>query len=137
MESKKFILSFPVELVDKPLTYHLVKDYDLVVNILQARITPEDEETGRLVVELSGDEQNLRKGIYFLSEQGVHVEPHTRDIVWDEAECVHCGACSGVCHPQALELNRESWMMTFDRGKCILCGICVEACPVKAMKVEF
>jgi len=136
-ESKKFILSFPVELADKPLTYHLVKDYDLVVNILQARINPREEETGRLVVELSGEEQNLRNGIEFLVEQGVHVESHTRDIVWNVEECVHCGACTGVCHPRALALNPETWTMTFDRSKCIVCGICVDACSVGAIEIEF
>ena len=39
MEKKiKVTLYFPANKVTKPITYHLVKDYDLKVNILNADI---------------------------------------------------------------------------------------------------
>lgn len=135
MISKKYALDFPPTLSGKPLTYVLVKEYDLVVNILRARITPED--AGRLVVELSGEEEMMRRGLEYLAAQGVVVEPHTRDIIWLTEQCVDCGACTGVCRVDALTMNTDSWKLEFDKGKCVLCGACVDACPVAAIKVEF
>jgi NIL domain. len=52
MPKRKLLLTFPNNLIDKPITYHLVKDYDLELNILRARVTPKEE--GRLIVELNG-----------------------------------------------------------------------------------
>lgn len=36
----KLKLTFPAQTATKPLSYHLVKDYDLTFNIFQARISP-------------------------------------------------------------------------------------------------
>lgn len=134
MSSKRYVLNFPAGLAGKPITYRLVKDYDLVVNILRARINPDD--VGRLVVELTGDEAMIQEGLQYLREQGVSVEPHSRDILWNSEECVDCGACTGVCKPQALHLDPGTWKLEFDKGKCVICGICVEACPVGAIQVD-
>jgi L-aspartate semialdehyde sulfurtransferase ferredoxin len=134
MISKKYALDFPAGLTSKPVTFRLVKDFDLVVNILRARIDPED--VGRLVVELTGEELMIHKGLDYLRGQGVAVEAHTRDIVWDAEQCVNCGACTAICKPRALRIGPDEWKLDFDKGKCVVCGICVEACPVGAIKVE-
>ena len=42
MPKKKVVLNFPPHLIDQPITYRLIKDYGLVVNILRARITPQE-----------------------------------------------------------------------------------------------
>jgi len=39
MSAKKIVLRFPPQIVDKPWLYHLVKDYDLMVNVLYCRRT--------------------------------------------------------------------------------------------------
>ncbi|MGQ9674232.1 MAG: NIL domain-containing protein [Chloroflexota bacterium] len=134
MISRRYVLVFPAGLTGKPITYGLVKEFDLVVNILRARINPDD--IGRLVVELTGEEAMIQKGLDYLREQGVSVEPHSRDIVWNSEECVDCGACTGVCRPMALRLDPHTWKLDFDKGKCVMCGTCVEACPVGAIQVE-
>ena len=42
MPKKKLVLSFPPHLIDQAITYRLIHDYGLVVNILRARITPQE-----------------------------------------------------------------------------------------------
>ena len=38
--SKKIVLHFPPRLVDRAIVYHLIKDYDLELNIMKASIIP-------------------------------------------------------------------------------------------------
>ncbi len=43
--SKRVVLQFPKRMIDEPIIYRLVKDYDLVPNILKASITPKEQGT--------------------------------------------------------------------------------------------
>jgi ferredoxin len=136
MAKKKIVLTFPPELTESPLTYHLVKDFDLAINILKAKITPGEE--GKLVLELSnGAEERIEAGIEYLKKQGVFVEPLSKEIVHDEAKCIHCGSCTAVCRPQALSINPPDWRLKFDKELCIVCESCVKACPMQVIKVSF
>jgi len=132
MAKGRFVLIFPPSLVEEPVTYHLVKDYGILINILRARITPKEE--GRLVIEMSG---NLEPAIKYLETQGVKVEPIAREILLDEELCIHCGACAGVCFPKALTIDTETWELKFNREKCTLCEFCLKACPVGAISSKF
>ena len=135
MISKRIVLKFPHKLLDKPIVYKLVKDYDLVFNILQASVGPKKE--GFLVLDLSGKKSDYNNGMAHLKELGVTVEPLKQDIVRDEKRCTHCGACVVVCPSGALAQDRESMKVLFETEKCIACGLCVKACPPRAMKVSF
>jgi ferredoxin len=128
---RKFVLTFPPKIVTQPITYRLVKDFDLIVNILRAQI--EEGETGHLVLELEGKKDQIEKGLSFLKEQGVLVQPIARDISLNEEECVVCGLCVGVCPTEALYL--KDWELIFDKEKCVLCENCVRACPVRVIEV--
>ena len=48
--SKRIVLHFPRRLVEQPVIYRLVKDYNLEFNILKALITLEPEEEGLMVL---------------------------------------------------------------------------------------
>ncbi len=37
--AKKIVIRYPAEIVDQPIVYRLVKDYDLAFNILKARVS--------------------------------------------------------------------------------------------------
>ena len=126
-------MTFKRSQLDQPITYHLIKDYDLVLNILQAKVTNED---GKLVVGLSGLEQNVEAGIEWLKEQKVGVEPLATGLSVNKMSCVDCGACTGVCPTGALHFAPD-WTLEYDEGKCILCLSCVPACPVKAIEELF
>lgn len=133
--SKKVVLRFPKRMVDRPIIYRLVKDYDLEFNILKASITPEQE--GLLVLELKGNQQEYDKGIEFLIKAGVKIQSLSQDVTRNEERCTHCGACITVCPTGAFKLDQKTRMVIFQSEKCIACGLCIPACPPRAMEVHF
>lgn len=135
MISRKIVLHFPKQSWDQPVVCYLSKDFDLIFNILKAEVTPKEE--GLLVLELTGTESQYKKGIKYLKEQGVKVQPLSQDVVRIESKCTHCGACLAVCPTLALDVDRESCLVDFDAQKCIGCELCIPACPPRAMEIEF
>lgn len=130
----KLIMYFPPEKTDKPITYRLVKDYDLMFNILQAQIQP--NKKGRLMAELEGTAENIEKGLLYLKEQGVQYRIFNKNIIWYEEKCVHCGACTAVCPSGALSMDKNEWQLMFDHSKCLICELCLKACPLNAIDVN-
>ncbi|MEW6386338.1 MAG: NIL domain-containing protein [Thermodesulfobacteriota bacterium] len=135
MATKKMVLNFPPNLIDQPITYWLIREHDLKVNILRARITP--REWGSMVVELNGDPGRLEGGLSFLREQGVGVEPLAEEVRWREERCIHCTACLAPCPTRALNVDRATMTMSFDRDKCIACELCLRVCPYRAVEIHF
>jgi len=78
----KIVLRFSSQWVEQPVIYRLVKDFDLVVSILKADINPHRE--GFVVLELSGDSENYNRGLEFIKNIGVGVEPLSGSIVWHQ-----------------------------------------------------
>jgi len=132
--SKRIVLHFPRSCVDQPIIYHLVKDYGLMLNILKASISPNEE--GLLVLELSGDRENYEKGVRYLADIGVSIQPLSRDINRNEARCTHCGACVTVCPSGAFVVESPSRKIKFLDKKCMVCGLCIRACPPRAMEMR-
>jgi len=133
MDKKRVVLTFPHNLLDKPITYHLIKDYDLVVNILKAKIMPNEE--GLLVLEIAGENKKLSEGIKYLKQTGITIDSLIEDIKWDEKKCTHCTECVTICPTNAFVLDRATMKIQFDKNKCIACGLCVSLCPYRAMKI--
>ncbi len=127
------VLYFPATVVEQPLTYALIKDYNLMINILKADINPKME--GRIVAEISGEEKNFHAGLEFLQSVGVRVFPLEQEIIWVEERCTHCGACAVICPAGALILERPEMVVRFESDKCIICEHCITACPARAMEV--
>ncbi|MFH1075735.1 MAG: NIL domain-containing protein [Pseudomonadota bacterium] len=134
MYSKMLLLRFDKNLVEKPLVWHLVKDFNLTFNILKATILPRKE--GVLVMELSGTRKDFQKGVSFLKDQGVQVTRVGQDIKRNEKICYHCGACTAVCPTGALFIKRPEMEVIFNKEKCSACELCVTACPPRAMEVR-
>jgi len=130
---KKVVLSFPPSLVEEPVTYHLIKDYDLMINILRAMVDP--GKKGRLVLELTGDQSQISRALNYLERIGVILEPLTEEIQHLEERCIHCTACVPICPTGALDVDRNTMLVSFDAGKCVLCGSCVSVCPYRAMEM--
>ncbi len=51
----------------------------------------------------------------------------------DASACILCGACSGVCPPNAIEISTTE--VRIQEG-CTECGLCVKVCPIGAIVVE-
>jgi formate hydrogenlyase subunit 6/NADH:ubiquinone oxidoreductase subunit I len=135
MAKKRLVLTFPPEVVERPVVALLVRDYDVITNILRAEIS--EGEIGRMLVELEGEARRIRGGVKYLKDLGVQVEDAITDIDLDEALCIACGACTAVCLPRALKLEAPDWDLNLDKDRCILCGLCVDACPLQLITVKF
>jgi len=135
MATKRLVFNFPPHLIDQPITYQLITEHNLKVNILRARITP--REWGRLVVEISGGKKNLDAGLQSARDLGVDIKPLAQDVQWDEEKCIQCTACSSICPTGALAVARREMRVLFDEDKCIACELCIPACPYEAMQITF
>ena len=75
---KRVKLTFPQNLIKEPVIFNMAKNFDIMPNIRRARVT---ETVGEMILELEGSEDNLKKGVDFLKDQGVVVESAEGDIV--------------------------------------------------------
>ena len=135
MQKKRIVFNYPQKLIDQPVISRLIKDYDLEVNIMRARITPKEE--GRLVLEITGKKADIDAGFKYLSEIGVEVQSLAQDVKRHEDRCTHCTACITVCPTKALDVDRMSMEVSFRREKCIACELCIPVCPYHAMEILF
>jgi formate hydrogenlyase subunit 6/NADH:ubiquinone oxidoreductase subunit I len=131
MESKNVLLIFNKKIMYKPLIYRLAKDFDVIFNVLEAKILPKLE--GRLILELRGSEESINASIDYLTSEGVAVETLIDKIIRDDNRCINCGACTSVCRVDALCIDRATMEVDFNHEKCVACGMCKIACPVGAM----
>lgn len=131
---KRVTLTFPKRSIHQPITYRLAKDFNVAANIIRAQVAP--NQVGKLVVELSGDIDQLDAAIEWLQEQEIGVSQASREILIDEAVCVHCGLCTGVCPSGALTLAPDTFKLSFARSRCIVCEQCIPTCPVQAISTN-
>jgi L-aspartate semialdehyde sulfurtransferase ferredoxin len=133
--TKKVVLHFPKRMVDEPILYRLIKDFNLEFNILKASITPEAE--GLMVVELKGDIKQLDRGVQYLIDSGVKIQSLSQDVTRNEDRCTSCGACVTVCPAGAFETDPSTREVRFNNARCVACGGCIKACPPRAMELHF
>lgn len=131
---RRLRLTFPEELTDQPVLYRLVRDYNLVLNIHQARVLP--DQRGVVTVELQGASEVLDQGVAFLEEMGIEVVERDRELGWDPDACVDCGACLPVCEPKALHRVEATGRVDLERDRCTLCEQCVQVCAYGAVWME-
>jgi L-aspartate semialdehyde sulfurtransferase ferredoxin len=131
---KRVSLSFPRNVVQMPVTYKLAKEFNIAANIIRAQVAP--NQVGKLVVELSGDIDQLEEAIDWMRSNGIGVALTTGEIVINDDICVHCGLCTGVCPTESLILNPVSYKLEFRQQTCIVCEQCVPTCPVQAISTN-
>ena len=134
--TKKLMLFFPKWESEKPIIYHLVKDHNLVVNVYRAKITPEEE--GYLVLEVTGTEENIRRGIDFVRTFDVTVDDTDKGVTRDKDRCVHCGHCITHCPTGALHIaDAATREVVYDEQRCIECLACIRVCPYASCESTF
>ncbi len=134
MKTIKLSIIYPVNKITAPLVSKLIKQYNLEINILHADIGL--TKVGTLVADFSGEEADLAAALQYIDDAGVEYRIFSRQLIWDEARCVHCGACTAVCPSNALTMSIEDWSLQYDRDKCVVCGLCTRACPLSVMNLE-
>ncbi len=135
MSKKRVVIHFPKDMVDKPLIYKLVKEFDLEFNILKAEVNPNEE--GLLVLELNGDDDKVTRGIKYLEKEKLRIQSLSQDVSMDKEKCVDCSICVPLCPAQALVKDPATGEVQFIKDKCIACGICIHVCPYGAMSIQF
>ncbi len=130
---KRVTLTFPKRAIQMPVAYRLAKDFNVAANIIRAQVAP--NQIGKLVVELSGDIDELDAAIDWMRSQGIQVSTANKEISVDLESCVHCGLCTGVCPTEALYLDPD-FKLDFNRSRCIVCEQCIPTCPVQAISTN-
>jgi len=72
MEDSIIRLIYPPTLINVPVIYQLIRKYDLAVNILRARITPDH---GWIEIKLTGDSPVIKEALNWLQEMGIEIKP--------------------------------------------------------------
>ena len=135
MISRKVVLHFPHESVDKPVVSRLVRDFRMEVNILKASIDP--NEVGLMVLELTGEAEDFEQGLAYLETTGISIQPLSQDIRRNDERCSSCGACVSICPTEALSVERSTMEVLFQDDLCVACELCVKVCPLHAMEIHY
>lgn len=78
MAKRRLKFTFPPELVTEPIIYSLGQQFKVVTNIRRADI---NERAGWVIAELEGEEEDIERGIAWVTSKGVRVDPISGDIV--------------------------------------------------------
>jgi ABC-type methionine transport system ATPase subunit len=78
MGKQRFKFTFPTELVTQPITYQLGHKFQIVTNIRRADVR---ENMGWVVLELEGEDDEIQRGVDWVSSTGVRVDPVSGDVI--------------------------------------------------------
>jgi ABC-type methionine transport system ATPase subunit len=78
MTTKRIKFTFVQELIKEPVIWKLAKQFDVITNIRRADVT---DDRGWVILELDGDADEIERGLKWVEEQGVRVDPVYEDIV--------------------------------------------------------
>ncbi len=70
MPTRALRLNYPPFLLRRPIINQIILDFEVSVNIIQAQITHEE---GWVEIEMTGEEQEIRRASKWLREVGVDV----------------------------------------------------------------
>ncbi len=70
MAKARLHLTFPERLIDEPVIYRLVKEFEVVPNIRRANV---EERFAWVILELDGSEEALTSAVGWLEGRGVQV----------------------------------------------------------------
>ncbi len=78
MAKRRVMFTFPQELITQPIIYNLGLQFKVITNIRRADVA---EDRGWVVLELEGAQEDIDKGIAWVSETGVRVDPIGGDVI--------------------------------------------------------
>jgi len=75
---RRIKLTFPTNLVTKPLIYEVGHRYRVVTNIRRAEVRP---DVGWVILEMDGEDEEIESALEWMSSEGVRIDPVTGDII--------------------------------------------------------
>ena len=75
---ERYYLTYPRALIREPILYQLVKKFDLVFSIRGASVS---EDIGLVAVEFEGTTEQIERGLAWLRQTGVTVEPIEKNVI--------------------------------------------------------
>ena len=78
MTKKQVMFTFPTELIKEPIIYKLGQQFKIVTNIRRADV---NGDKGWVVLEIEGKGEDIERGIVWVTNKGVRVDPVVGDIV--------------------------------------------------------
>lgn len=124
----KIILKFPQKIMQDPLLADVVLETGVRINIDRALV---DASVGEIVIDVP--DERVEEVAAAFRKRGTEVRELDKPIVFDEAECVQCGACVSVCPVEVFKYNNDR-TISIDLTRCVLCKTCMEMCPHGALK---
>lgn len=78
MESRRVKFTFVEDLIKEPIIWKLGREFEIVTNIRRADVT---DQRGWVILELDGERDEIDRGLEWVSQQGVRIDPISEDIV--------------------------------------------------------
>jgi hypothetical protein len=78
MSKKRVRFTFEGDAVGEPLVYRLGHEFKIVTDIRMADV---EHGFGWVILELDGDADEIDRGLAWMTEKGVRVDPVTGDVV--------------------------------------------------------
>ncbi len=78
MSNRRVKFTFLQELITEPIIYNLGRKFQIVTNIRRADVR---EDMGWVVLELEGAEDEIDKGLEWVTSVGVRVDPISGDVI--------------------------------------------------------
>ena len=78
LASRRVKITFPEVMVDRPLVYTLSHQFDIKTSIRRADV---GAETGWVILELIGAEDEIERAVQWALSEGVRVDPIAGDVI--------------------------------------------------------
>ena len=78
MDKLRVKFTFVQELIKEPIIWKLAKQFDVVTNIRRADV---QADRGWVILELEGEREEIDRGLDWVRQQGVRIDPVYEDIV--------------------------------------------------------
>lgn len=125
----KILLNYSDETLDKPVLASIIREKNVLINILRAYA---DGRRGEMLVEVPDEVAD--EVVQSFKNRGVEVYSGAL-IELDTELCVDCGACVSVCPTTAIHFE-EDLSVAINQSKCIQCALCVDSCPRFAIMLK-
>jgi NAD-dependent dihydropyrimidine dehydrogenase PreA subunit len=124
----KIVLKFSQKIMQDPLLADVVLETGVRLKIDRAFV---DASIGELVIDVP--DERVEEVAAAFRRRGAEVREMDTPIVFDEAECVQCGACVSVCPVEVFEY-KDDRTISINLKRCVLCKTCIAMCPHGALK---